>query len=59
MRRFLMLLVALLSTFSFLPGCGGTPKSPPEEQKKRLEETQANMEKGMKAMQSMPKPKSN
>jgi hypothetical protein len=54
MRRLFLLLVVLMSTFSFLPGCGdGGSKSSPAEQEKRLTESKANMEQGMKAMKAL------
>lgn len=51
MRRVFLLFVALMLTFSFLPGCGGTKAPSADEQKQTLEKTEANMEQGMEAMQ--------
>ncbi|MHB8973105.1 MAG: hypothetical protein ACYC3X_11855 [Pirellulaceae bacterium] len=59
MRRFFLLLVALMWTLSVLPGCGGAPAPSPVEQEQKLQESQANMKKGMEAMKAMPKPKTN
>ena len=55
MRRLFLPLVVLMTTFSFLPGCGdgGSSKSSPAEQEKRLKDSQASMEQGMKAMKTM------
>jgi len=53
MKRVLWLLVVAVSTFCVLPGCGSGTKAPsPDEQKKRLEESQAAMQKGMAAMKA-------
>jgi len=57
MRRFFLLLVVLMSTFSFLPGCGGEKAPSQGDQKKVLEQSQANMAKGMEAMKAMKGPK--
>lgn len=54
MKRFFLLLV-LISTFSFLPGCGGEKKPSEADQKKKVEQTQADMKKGMEAMKAMKK----
>jgi hypothetical protein len=57
MRRFFLLLVVLMSTFSFLPGCGsGGSSSTPADQQKRLEQSKADMAKGMDAMKAMKGP---
>ena len=53
MRQFFWLLVTLMSTFSFLPGCGGTKPPSPDEQKKMEEESKASMEQGMNAMKQI------
>jgi hypothetical protein len=55
MKRFFLLLV-VLSTFSFLPGCGGEKASSPADQKKVVEQSQADMKKGMEAMKAMKGP---
>ncbi len=55
MRRVFSLLMVLMLTFSFLPGCGGSDSSTPEEQEKQLEETEANMDAGMDAMKDVSK----
>ena len=60
MRRMLLLFVVLMSTFPFLPGCGGgspNASSSAEESKKREAEVKASMDQGMKAMKTMKMPK--
>ncbi len=52
MKRCFLLLVVLLSTFSFLPGCGGEKKPSEADQQKKIEQSQADMKKGMEAMKS-------
>ena len=56
MKRFFLLLAVVVSTFSFLPGCGdGGTKTSPADQKKKLEEGNASMQKGMEAMKALKK----
>jgi len=58
MRQFFLLLV-VVATLSFLPGCSGSgpaAKSSPEEQKQRLADTEAAMKKGMEAMKGIKGP---
>jgi hypothetical protein len=55
MKRF-FLSVAVLCVFSLLCGCGGEKPRSQADQKKALEQTQANMAKGMEAMKALKGP---
>jgi hypothetical protein len=58
MKRFSLLLVMLVATLSFLPGCGdGASKPSAADQQKKVEQSKADMAKGMEAMKALKGPK--
>lgn len=53
MNRYFLALAMLVAIFPVLTGCGGAPAPSKADQQKSLEQSQANMAKGMDAMKAL------